>query len=63
MQETKGVQEWKEALFKIYNPSITELRDSEEAFTVFATNGRRNCNVLVGRYCITTGVGVVFDRR
>lgn len=62
MIETKGVKEWWGELRKRYEVEDTLLRESPEAFTILLTPSP-NKSILVGRYCRTTGVGVVLDRR
>jgi len=62
--ETKGARHWLQQLKSSYNLSHTTLNISDSAFTVMLDSSiTGNNNVLVGRYCRYTKVGVVRDRR
>ena len=58
--ETQGSAQWLGELRRRYSLEFTTMNSSEEAFTVLLTRGKKD-NILVGRYCKTTGKGVVFE--
>lgn len=60
--ETQGSEQWLGELRRRYRLGDTTMNSSEEAFTVILTRGKHH-NILVGRYCKTTGKGVVLDKR
>lgn len=58
--ETQGSAQWLGELQRRYRLEDTTMNSSEGAFTVLLTRGKHH-NILVGRYCKTTGKGVVFE--
>ena len=61
--ETLGHRQWLDALQSKYDLKLTELRETDNAFTVFLVHITPKSNILVGRFCRVTHVGVVLDRR
>lgn len=60
--ETKGGRSWIEHVSLRFPINKTIFTESEEAFTILLQSNGNN-NVLVGRYCRATQIGVVLDRR
>ena len=60
--ETQGSTQWLGELRRRYLLEDTTMNSSDEAFTVILTRGKHH-NILVGRYCKTTGKGAVLDKR
>lgn len=61
MIETSNLKDWWDVVRQRYSPKDTILNESDEAFTILQVRGKQN--ILLARFCRTTGVGVVLERR
>lgn len=63
-KETYGPKEWSSKVIETFGRDNVELIETDNAFTVLLRTPEtvRN-NILVGRYCRTTMVGIILDRR
>lgn len=62
--ETKGAKEFMLKVNKTFGIRNTRLVDTDNAFSIFLdTDATRHRNIMVGRYCKVTKLGVIMDRR
>ena len=61
MIECKSIKSWFNELQLRYDISKTTLRETPESFTVMLHLPSKN--IMAGRFCRTTGYGVVLCRR
>ena len=62
--ETQGASQWLDAVKVRFKIEHTRLVETDEAFTIFLKEEvTPNRTVMVGRFCRSTGVGIIMDRR